>query len=93
MEITTDFLNIIEILVEWLSIYLIPILISTLAIIIGYILYFLVKKQILNLAKHEKLEKSTAMNITRVVKYLIYLIILFMLLGKFTLFLLNDNTE
>jgi len=72
-------MNIFEIILEWFSSYLIPILISILAIIIGYILYFIIKKQLLNLAKREKLERNTALNIIKAVKYLIFLVIISLL--------------
>jgi len=77
------FQNFFEVLLEWLSLYLFPIIISILAIIIGYIIYVLVKKQLLKLVKHEKLEKNTANNIIKLVKYLIVLIILTAILTQF----------
>ena len=76
-------MNIFEIILEWFSSYLIPILISILAIIIGYILYFIIKKQLLNLAKREKLERNTALNIIKAVKYLIFLVIISAILIQF----------
>jgi len=43
----------------------------------------LIRRQFLNLAKHEKLELSTAKNISKVIKYLIVLIILTAILMQF----------
>jgi len=77
------FQNFFEIFLDWLSLYFFPILISILAIIIGYIIYVLIRRQFLKLAKHEKLELSTAKNITKVIKYLIILIILTAILIQF----------
>ena len=77
------FQNIFEIILDWLSIYFFPILISILAIIIGYIVYVLIRRQFLKLAKHEKLELNTAKNITKVIKYLMFLIILTAILIQF----------
>ena len=77
------FQNIFEILLEWLSLYFFPILISLIAIAIGYIIYKLVKKQLLKLVKLEKLEINTANNIIKLVKYLIILIILTAILTQF----------
>ena len=68
--------GILEIFLDWLSIYLFPILVSIIAIILGYIIYFLIKRQFLKLTKHEKLDLNTANNIVKVIKYLIILIIL-----------------
>jgi len=62
-------------MLEWLSVYLIPILISILSVIIGYVIYYIIKKQILGIAKRERLERSTALNIAKVIKYLMILII------------------
>ena len=77
------FQNILEVILNWLSIYFFPIIISILAIIIGYIFYILIRKQFLKLARHEKLELNTANNITKVIKYLIILIILTAILVQF----------
>ena len=77
------FQNIFEVLLDWLAIYFFPILVSVFAIIIGYIIYLLVKRQLSKLAKHEKLEISTAKNITKLIKYLIILIILTSILTQF----------
>jgi small-conductance mechanosensitive channel len=77
------FQNIFEIFSDWLSVYFVPILISIFAIIIGYIIYVLIRRQFLKLAKHKKLELNTAKNISRVIKYLIILIILTAILMQF----------
>jgi len=77
------FQNFLEIFLEWLALYFFPIIVSILAIFIGYIVYFFIKRQFLKLAKHEKLEPSTANNIIKVVKYLISLIILTAILTQF----------
>ena len=76
-------LNIFEMIFEWFSIYSIPILISILAIIVGYVLYYIIRRQILNLAKREKLDSSTAINIAKVIKYLIFMIIITAILIQF----------
>ena len=77
------FQNVFELLLDWLSIYFFPILISLLAFVIGYIIYLLIKRQISKLVKHEKLELNTAKNIIKVIKYLIILIILTAILTQF----------
>lgn len=77
------FQNAFEIFLGWLSIYFFPILLSLLAIIIGSIIYLLVKRQLLKLVKHEKLALNTADNITKLIKYLIILITLTALLIQF----------
>ncbi|NVM16668.1 MAG: mechanosensitive ion channel [Candidatus Lokiarchaeota archaeon] len=77
------FQNIFEVLLDWLTIYFFPILISLLAIAIGYIIYLVVKRQLSKLAKHEKLELTTAKNITKLIKYLIILIVLTAILTQF----------
>lgn len=77
------FQNFFEVLLDLLSIYLIPILISLVAFAIGFIIYLLIKRQIFKLVKHEKLELNTAKNIVKVIKYLIVLIILTAILTQF----------
>jgi len=69
------FQNLFEVILGWLSIYFFPILLSILAIFIGYIIYLLVKRQLFKLVKHEKLELTTAKNISKLIKYLVVLII------------------
>jgi len=56
---------------------------TIIAIIIGYIIYFILRRQLLRLSKHEKLELTTANNITKVIKYLISLLILTAILIQF----------
>jgi small-conductance mechanosensitive channel len=70
------FQNILEIFLDWVSIYFFPILVSLIAIVIGYIIYRLIKRQLLKLARQNKLELNTANNITKVIKYLVSLVIL-----------------
>jgi len=77
------FQNFFEIIFNWIAIYFFPILISILAILIGYIVYLVLKRQLSKLAKYEKLELNTANNITKVIKYLIILIILTAILTQF----------
>ncbi len=77
------FQNFFDLLLGWFSIYFFPILVSFLSIIIGYIIYLLVKKQLNKLAKNGKLEFNTASNITKLIKYLIVLIVLTAILTQF----------
>ncbi len=77
------FQNFFEIFLDWINIYLFPIIVSILAIIIGYIIYFILKREILRLSKRNKLELTTANNITKVIKYLIGLIIITAILIQF----------
>ncbi len=76
-------LNVLDLFMEWLNIYFLPIVVSILAILIGYIIYFFLRRQILSLVDHEKLELNTANNITKVIKYLIIFIILTAILIQF----------
>jgi len=77
------FQNFFEFILNWINIYFFPILVTILAILIGYIIYLVIKRQLSKLAKNEKLELNTANNITKVIKYLIILIILTAILTQF----------
>ncbi|NVM37023.1 MAG: mechanosensitive ion channel [Candidatus Lokiarchaeota archaeon] len=77
------FLNVFDLILDWLLLYLFPITVSILAILIGYIIYFILKRQFTSLVKHEKLELTTANNITKIIKYLISLIIITAILIQF----------
>lgn len=77
------FQNFFEVFLDWLSIYFFPILLSSIAILIGFIIYLLVKRQLFKLVKHEKLELNTANSIKKLIKYLIVLIILTAILIQF----------
>ncbi len=77
------FLNVFDVILDWLLLYLFPIAVSILAILIGYIIYFILKRQLTSLAKHKKLELTTANNISKVIKYLIGLIIITAILIQF----------
>jgi small-conductance mechanosensitive channel len=77
------FQNIFDIILNWLSIYFFPITISLISILIGYIVYYLIKRQFLRLVEKKKLEQSTSKNITKVLKYLIILIVLTAILTQF----------
>jgi len=62
-------------LLSWLGVNLIPIIISAITILIGYIIYILIRRQINRLEKKEKLSESTTRNLNKVLKYLIGLLI------------------
>jgi MscS family membrane protein len=62
-------------MIQWIFDNLIPLIITTLPIIISFIIYFIIKKQIRRFEKKEKLSEATARNLIKVVKYLIILII------------------
>ena len=67
----------------WFFSNLFPIIISLIAVIVGYIINLIIKKQLLKLAKSGRLDKSTAMNIAALVKYLMFLIILTVIFMQF----------
>jgi len=69
-------INVFALILDWVLVYFFPILITIIAIIFGYVVFILIKKQLFRLVKNGKLEESTAKNISKLVKYLIFLIVL-----------------
>ena len=66
------YLDIVE---QWLSLNVIKIIIVIGVLIVGYIVYFILKREITYLKKREKLEETTAKNLNRFAKFIIFLII------------------
>ncbi|MFX0021800.1 MAG: mechanosensitive ion channel family protein [Candidatus Hermodarchaeota archaeon] len=77
------FQNILDIIFGWIYDNLFNIITVAIAIIIGWIVYIIFKKQIKRLKRQEKLEELTARNLQRIVKILIILIIISMILVQF----------
>ncbi len=77
------FQNIIDIIFGWIYDNLFNILAVALAVIIGWLVYIIFRKQIKRLQKQEKLEEQTARNLQRIVKIIIVLIIISMILVQF----------
>ena len=75
--------DVFSLIFNWFFLNLFPIIISLAAVFIGYIVNLLIKRQLLKLAKNEKLARNTAMNISTLVKYLIILIILTVIFMQF----------
>jgi small-conductance mechanosensitive channel len=73
----------IDILNVFLS-YLIPIIISGLVVIFGYIFYIIIRRQISKLTKREKIAEETAGNVIKIIRYIIILIIATGILMQFT---------
>jgi len=69
------FQNIFSAFIQWIFDNFIPLIITILTIIIGFIIYFIIKKQIRRLEKKGKLSTSTARNLIKIIKYLIILIV------------------
>ncbi len=77
------FQNILDIIFGWIYDNLFNIVTVAIAIIIGWIIYIIFKKQIKRLQRQGKLEELTARNLQRIVKILIILVILSMILVQF----------
>ena len=75
--------NIIEVIFGWIYDNLFNILTIAIAIIIGWIIYVIFKKQVKRLQRQEKLEDQTARNLQRIIKIVIILIIISMILVQF----------
>lgn len=68
--------NIFVIILDWIFINLYPLIFSGIAIIVGYIIYKVIKSQIGKLSEKDKLKENTANNIIRVLKCLIILFVI-----------------
>ncbi|MFX1569221.1 MAG: mechanosensitive ion channel family protein [Promethearchaeota archaeon] len=77
------FQNIIDVILGWIITNWQAILTVILAIIIGWLIFIIFRKQIKRLQKQEKLAEQTAKNLLRVSKILIILIIVSMILVQF----------
>lgn len=75
--------NIISAILEWLEINLLPIIISIISILIGVLIYRIIRYQINKLVKKEKLAKTTGKNIIRLIKYFIVLIVMSAIIMQF----------
>ena len=70
------FQDIFSILFSWFIANFFNLILIFLSMIIGYAFYIIIKRQINRLVRKEKLNKTTARNLSRIIKYLIILIIL-----------------
>ncbi|MFW9822320.1 MAG: mechanosensitive ion channel family protein [Candidatus Thorarchaeota archaeon] len=77
------FQNIIDIIFGWIFDNLFNIILVAAAILIGWIIFVIFKKQIKRLQRQEKLEEQTARNLQRIVKIVIILVIISMILVQF----------
>jgi small-conductance mechanosensitive channel len=77
------FQNPLDAIIAWFFANAYQIIISALAVIIGWIIYIIIKKQITHLMKSGKLEPTTAKNVQRLTKILIALIIISLIMFQF----------
>jgi small conductance mechanosensitive channel len=77
------FQNIIDIILSWLTDNWLNILIVALVIVIGWLIYLIIKKQLKRLQRIGKLEAQTTKNLQKLFKFLIGLIILSTILIQF----------
>ncbi|MFX1356360.1 MAG: mechanosensitive ion channel family protein [Promethearchaeota archaeon] len=77
------FQNIFDEILSWIFTNLPNIILVALVIVVGWIIYLVIKKQINRLRKREKLEESTAKNLQRLVKIIVVLIIISTIMIQF----------
>ena len=77
------FQNPIQIFLDWLISNLVPILVSAFAILIGYILYRIAKREIRRMTKRHKIEQQTAKNLARIRKIIVYLVVISAIISQF----------
>ncbi|MFW9938266.1 MAG: mechanosensitive ion channel family protein [Candidatus Thorarchaeota archaeon] len=77
------FQTILDDILSWIFTNLPNIILVAVVIVIGWIIYLVIKKQINRLRKKEKLEESTAKNLQRLVKIIVVLIIISTIMIQF----------
>lgn len=75
--------NPFEILYNWLISNLLSFIISLVALLIGFIILLLAKREIRRMAKKHKLEERTAKNLIRIIKIIIYLVVFSAIISQF----------
>ncbi len=70
------FQDLFSVVINWLADNFVPLLISAIVIIVGYVIHLILKRQIKKLERKHKLNESTSRNLTKVLKYIIVLIII-----------------
>ncbi len=65
----------VDVIFQWITANLIQIVIVVLTVIVGYFIYILIKKQIKRLTKHGKLDQKIGINILKIIKIVMVLII------------------
>lgn len=71
-------------LATWIDENFLPILFSVLTVIISYLLYILIKKQVSRLKRKERITETNAKNLTSLLKISIYIVVLIILSIQFT---------
>jgi len=76
-------LDFIEAIGEWISSNFDKVLLSVVAVIVGYVLYKLVAREVIKLKNQKKLEEHLAYTLNRVVKWVIIIAIVSVILAQF----------
>ncbi|MBY9004038.1 MAG: mechanosensitive ion channel [Candidatus Lokiarchaeota archaeon] len=77
------FQNFLDVIVTWFFVNILQIILSAAAVVIGVIIYTLIKKQLNKMTEKNKLDVSTAKTIRRILKIIIGLIIISAILYQF----------
>ena len=78
------FQTVIDFIFQWLGANLVNIIVIVVAIIIGWIIYIVVKKQLMKISRKTRLEEQTARNLLKVIRLLLILIISTAILVQFS---------
>lgn len=79
-----DFNDLVNIMITWFNENIVPFLISFITVIVGYIIYYLIKKQISRLERKEKFDKTNAKNLISLLKIFVSIIIITLLSIQFS---------
>jgi len=70
------FQDLFSVVINWLAENFVPLLISAIIIVVGYVIHLILKRQIKRLERKQKLNENTSRNLIKVLKYIIVLIII-----------------
>jgi small-conductance mechanosensitive channel len=76
--------NVFDLLLTWFNENIVPLLISILTVIIAYLIYFFLKKQISRLERKETIDKTNARNILSLLKITVSIVVITLLSIQFS---------
>jgi small conductance mechanosensitive channel len=76
--------NFFELIITWFDINIIPFLISILTVVIAYLIYLFLKKQISRLERKESIDKTNAKNLLSLLKITVSIVIITLLSIQFS---------
>ena len=70
------FQDLFQVVLEWFAQNFVPLLISLIIIVVGYVIHSILKREIRRLVKKGKINENTSKNLTRILKYILVLVVI-----------------